>query len=168
MFFGRKRPEDEIVARASDASAFTMWIMAGGSTGSIGVDAKVSDGSNMRYVFASWGDGSTSNPSHSTQMNAPKTLTATYNTQYKITFSQSGVGNGFSGTVVNVDGAKYSQNKLPTSFWWDKNSVHTFQFVSPLTVGRRSYVWSSTTGLSNLQTGTITVSTSGIVTGIYK
>jgi hypothetical protein len=100
-------------------------------------------------------------------MNAPQTLTANYKTQHKVTFSQSGIGSDFRGTVVNVDGTNYALSGLPPSFWWDKSSTHTFQFFSPLTGSNGRYVWKSTTSLSTLQTATITVSGTGTITGNY-
>ncbi|MGD0450686.1 MAG: hypothetical protein ABSA79_06490, partial [Candidatus Bathyarchaeia archaeon] len=155
------------LGHASDASSFTTWINAGSSTGSIGVDSTVSDGSGVRYVFTSWSDGSSANSHSSITMNAPQTLTANYKTQYKVTFSQSGIGSDFKGTVVKIDGTSYASNALSSSFWWDKSSTHTFQFLSPLTGSNSHYVWKSTTGLSTLQTATITVSGTGAITGNY-
>jgi hypothetical protein len=152
---------------ASDASPYTTWITAGRSTGLIGVDSTVSDGSGVRYVFTSWSDGSKANSHSPITMNAPQTLTANYKTQYKVTFSQSGIRSNFKGTVVKVDGTNYARNDLPSSFWWDKSSTHTFQFLSPLTISNGRYVWKSTTGLSTLQTATITVSGTGTITGNY-
>ncbi|MCJ7632958.1 hypothetical protein MUP77_11280 [Candidatus Bathyarchaeota archaeon] len=52
-------------------------------------------------------------------MNGPKTFTANYKTQYKMSFSQSGIGSDFSGTVVKIDGANYALSSLSVSVWWD-------------------------------------------------
>jgi hypothetical protein len=85
----------------------------------------------------------------------------------RITFSQSGVGSDFAGTVVTIDGTGYNRNGA--AFWWDTSSVHTFSFASPLAVsGGKQYVWTNTTGLTTLQSGTLTVTGSGSVTGNYK
>jgi hypothetical protein len=100
-------------------------------------------------------------------MNAPKTLTANYTTQYRVTFSQAGIANDFAGRVVKIDGVSYTQTGLPTSFWWNNGSSHTFQFMSPLKTSSGQYVWASTTGLSTAQSGRITVSSSGNVTANY-
>jgi hypothetical protein len=90
--------------------------------------------------------------------------------KYLITFSQSGVGPDFPGTIVIIDGNNYGYSGLSVSFWWDSGSSHTFAFQSPLIVAAnlKRYVWTSTTGLSASQSGTITVSGSGSVTGNYK
>jgi hypothetical protein len=89
-------------------------------------------------------------------------------TKYQITFSQSGVGSDFTGTVVTIDSVDYGVSTLPQSFWWDTGTVHTFTFQSPLTVNGKRYVWTSTTGLSSVQSGSIIVTTSGSVTGNYE
>jgi hypothetical protein len=97
-----------------------------------------------------------------------KTVTANYVIQYNVTFNQSGVGLDFTSTIVTVDGTGYTLGTLPTWFWWDKDSQHSFSFYSPLVVSEsKQYVWISTTGLSPLQAGTLTVTNAGSVTGNY-
>jgi len=88
---------------------------------------------------------------------------------YPITFDQTGVGSDFTGTVVTIDTVEYGVSALPVSFWWRENSVHTFSFASPLVplLGKQ-YVWTSTTGLSTLQSDTLTIIDEGSVTGNYK
>jgi len=123
-----------------------------------------------RYDFRSWTGATPTGVGNQATvlMDGPKTATANYQLQYKITFAQSGVGSDFTGTVVIIDAANYDRNTV--SFWWDSGSLHTFAFQSPLvvTVNVKQYVWTSTTGLSTLQSGSITVSSSGSVTGNYK
>jgi len=99
---------------------------------------------------------------------APTTVAGTYKTQGYITFDQSGVGSDFTGTVVSIDTVEYAGDALPVSFWWDKDSTHDFAFASPLNVDGKRYVWTSTSGLSSLQSGSLTVTTSGIVAASYK
>ncbi len=103
-------------------------------------------------------------------MDASKTVTANYAVQYNVTFNQSGVDPDFTGTVVTVDSVNYAVGGLHHSFWWDDSSSHSFAFQSPLivTANNKQYVWTDTTGLSTLQSGTIVVSSSGSVTGNYK
>jgi hypothetical protein len=84
-----------------------------------------------------------------------------------VTFAQVGVGSDFTGTVVTIDSSNYTIS-LPVSFWYDSGSVHSFSFASPLVVNAtKEYVWSSTSGLSTLQSGTLTVTASGSVVGNY-
>ena len=92
-----------------------------------------------------------------------------YITQNRITFDQTGGGSDFTDTVVIIDGVNYSKSQLPVSFPWTSSSVHTFAFQSPLVPSANTkYVWVSTTGLSNLQSGSITVTAYGNIVGNYK
>jgi hypothetical protein len=94
--------------------------------------------------------------------------TYTLTIQVEVTFAQSGVGSDFTGTVVTIDGTNYSVSSLPASFWWNSGSTHSFSYASPLSVsGGKRYVWTSTTGLSTAQSGSLTVTGSGSVTGNY-
>jgi len=126
------------------------------------------------YVLDHWELDSvnvgSANP-YTVTMNSDHTLKAVFKLiQYQVTFSQTGVSSDFTGTVVIVDGTNYKVSELPHTFTWDAGSSHSFAFQSPLVVtpNGKQYVWTSTTGLSTLQTGSITVSSSGSVTGNYK
>jgi hypothetical protein len=99
---------------------------------------------------------------------SPVMVTGKYKTQYQVTFNQTGVGFDFTTTVVTVDSNGYTFSSLPVSFWWDNSSLHTFSFLSPLTINAsKQYNWFSTSGLTTLQNGTLSVSGSGSVMGNY-
>ncbi|MGD0160463.1 MAG: dockerin type I domain-containing protein [Candidatus Bathyarchaeia archaeon] len=128
-----------------------------------------------QYQFTGWTTTnmqeitSPSSPSTTVMMDGNKTVTANYVTQYYVTFNQSGVGSDFTGTVIIVDGSNYSVSSLPTSFWYNSGSTHSFAFQSPLVVvsPAKQYFWTSTTGLSTLQSATITIGGPGSVIGDY-
>lgn len=162
VFIGRIR-----VGSASDASPFITWFVASSLTGTIGVDSQVSYSSNARYTFTFWSDGPTANPRQSTVMTAPKVFTANYKTQFRVTFSQSGIQSNYRGVIVTIDSANYAWSGLPISFWWDSGITQTFRFLSPLTMANRKYMWSFTTGLSTVQSGTITILSAGVIIGKY-
>ena len=122
----------------------------------------------QQYLAITWNDASTANPRSSKIITTPITLTANYKTQYKVTFTQTGVGFEFKGTVMKIDGVNYGRNDLPVSLWFEKDSSHLFQYLSSLKSGSTSYIWKSTNGLSTLQSGTITISTAGTITGYYN
>jgi len=128
--------------------------------------------SQSRYDFRSWTGATPTGVGNQATvlMDGSKTATANYKLQYKITFNQFGVGTDFTGTVVIIDGTNYGVGSLPAQFWWDDDSIHNFAFQSPLVVtpNAKQHVWTSTTGLSTLQSGSITVSGSGSITGNYK
>ena len=131
---------------------------------------------SSRYRFNGWSTANMSeitNPMFSPTtvlMDKPKTVTALYAIQYKITFGQTGVNSDFPGSVVLVDDVGYGYSELSIFFWWDAGSTHNFAFQSPLVVApdAKRYMWTSTTGLSTGQEGTITVSVAGSATGNYK
>jgi hypothetical protein len=99
-----------------------------------------------------------------------KATTASYVVQYKVAFNQAGVGLDFTGTVVMIDGVNYTVTTLPAPFWWDNNTAHAFAFQSPLVAipNAKGYGWANTTGLSTLQTGTLTILGPGGMTGNYR
>ena len=136
------------------------------------VTSPVSGGSGTRYVCTGW-TGTGSVPASGISSSVPFTITVassiTWNwkTQYQVTFGQTVVGSDFLGTVVTVDSVPYGVSGLPVSFWYDNGSSHSFSFASPLAVGSKQYAWSSTSGLSTLQSGTLTATASGSVVGNY-
>jgi len=147
-------------------------------TTAVPFDVWVKSGTEITYAYQGIVDGapgvryvliSVSPPSPQT-VSGPMTITGTYKTQYQVTFYQSGVGSDFTGTVAVVDASNYVRGDFPVSFWWDSGSTHNFAFQSPLVVtpDAKRYVWTSTSGLSSLQAGSILVSAAGGVTGNYK
>jgi len=114
--------------------------------------ASKTDDPNMDNNVASW----------SVDILPPPPTTVT------VTFDQSGVGTDFTGTVLTVDGTNYGVADLPVVFTWTVGSSHTFAYLSPLVVNESTqYLWASTSGLSTEQSGTLTATETGTVTGHY-
>lgn len=86
---------------------------------------------------------------------------------YTITFAQVGATN-YTGTLLTVDQADYTPAELPVSFVWDHDTKHSFTFASPITTSNGSIVWSSTSGLSSLQSGNLTISDQGTILATYQ
>jgi parallel beta-helix repeat protein len=87
-----------------------------------------------------------------------------------ILFNQKGINLDYSGTILNIDQASYTQPQLPVSFSWAHGTNHTYSYQSPLTVQPQTkrYVWISTTGLSITQSqNNLTVPNYGKITGNY-
>jgi hypothetical protein len=129
---------------------------------------------SSRYRFNGWTTANMAEIQDPTRsptkviMDEGKTVTANYVVQHKITFDQIGVGPDFTGTILTLDGLNLNGSSLPVSYMLDKDSVHTFSYSSPLVASAsKQYVWSSTTGLSTSQTGSIIVSAAGNVVGHY-
>jgi FlaG/FlaF family flagellin (archaellin) len=104
-------------------------------------------------------------------MDGNKAVTVTFvPITHQITFSQTGVDSDFVGNVVTIDGTGYTVTDLQLlTFTWNEASAHSFSFASPLAVDAgKQYVWTSTSGLSSDQSGSITVEGPGSVTGYYE
>ena len=140
-------------------------------------------GSSIVYGYSSTVGSSVSGKQYelngTTGSSSPITVTGSstvcgiYTIQYltnRIIFDQVGAASDYTGTVIEIDGMPYGVTALPVSFAWQIGSVHNFTYHSPLILASnvKQYVWTSTSGLSNLQTGSITVSTYGSVIGSYN
>lgn len=103
-------------------------------------------------------------------MGSSETVYFTVQTTAQVTFDQIGVTSNFNGTIITIDEANYSFTDLPVSFKWSLGSNHTFAFQSPLVKSNNmeQYLWTSTTGLSNLQNAKITITAYGSIIGTYK
>jgi len=142
---------------------FDLWVDSGSAVTYSYNDIVLSTTSGKRFKLVS-----VTGPASPVTVTGKTTVTGNYKTQYQVTFDQSGVGSDFTGTVVTVDSVGYGVSSLPISFWWDKDSSHNFSFGSPLVVdANKQYSWSSTSGMSTLQSGTLTITGSGSVTGNY-
>jgi hypothetical protein len=142
---------------------FDNWVRSG-STISYSYNTIVLSSTGNKQFYRTTVTG----PASPITVTSPATVTGSYKIQYHVTFDDTGVGTEFTGTVVTIDSVAYNVGSLPVSFWYDQNSNHNFAFSSPLTVNASlQYSWSSTTGLSALQSGAITVTTSGSLTGNY-
>ena len=105
---------------------------------------------------------------------AAVTITPLYYRQFKVAFTQSGVGSDFAGAVATIDGVNHAVSTLPATFWWTAGSTHTFQYLSPLVGTAHKYTLSSTAGTLSVGTTTtkngvtsITATGSGTITGNY-
>ena len=146
------------------------WFDSGTSI-TASVTSPTSGPSGTQYVCTGW-SGSGSVPASGTTsfmtftVTQPSSISWNWKTLYQVTFAQTGVGSDFTGTVVTMDGVNYTVAALPASFWWDNFSSHTFSFLSPLIVNiSKQYNWVSTSGLTTLESGTLSVTGSGRVTG---
>jgi hypothetical protein len=142
---------------------YAVWIDNGGSV-TYSYNNVSSSNSGERFVLTS-----ITGPASPVIVNGSLTVTGNYKTQYQVIFDQTGVGSNFAGSIVSIDGNGYNYGVLPTSFWWDSDTSHIFSFSSPLVVNASlQYDWISTSGLTTLQSGSISITGSGSITGIYS
>jgi len=95
----------------------------------------------------------------------------------QVTFWVNGVQSDYSGTILTVDGSTFALSQLTyySSDWryktltWSSGTSHSFAYSSPLQASSsKRYVWTSTSGLSTAQSGTVTSSSSSNIYGYYK
>jgi hypothetical protein len=103
------------------------------------VVSSVAGPAGTQYVCTGWtgnGDVPASGSGNSVTFSITQNSSITWNwkTQYNVTFSQTGIGSDFAGTIVTIDGTGFAVSGLPLSFWWDVGSQHTFSYPSPLIV----------------------------------
>ena len=73
-------------------------------------------------------------------MDSAKDITANYKTQYLIVFTQSGLDDTATGTVVTINSVDYEFTDLPYSVWADEGSTFTYSYqdiVLSSTAGKR-------------------------------
>jgi protein-tyrosine-phosphatase len=108
------------------------WFDSGGNPTFSITPTTVPGATGVQYVFAAWsGDSSSTSASDSIAMTGPMTVTATWTTQYEVSFSQTGVGSDAgTNTVLTLGGVAYAWNALPSSVWVDSGT--TFSWSSPV------------------------------------
>jgi hypothetical protein len=129
-----------------------------------------------RYHFDHWTGTDiiftdASSPSTTMTMPASGTMVAAnYVNQYKVTFTQSGIGTDTSDTVVTVGGVTKTTAQLPfITDWINSGTSLTYAYASPVGVNdHKQYIWSSTSGLSQNQQGdTFNVTSAGTINGNF-
>ena len=104
--------------------------------------------------------------SGSSPISTTGTYSATYKTQWLVTFAQSGLSSDATGTVATIAGATKTYSDLPLTVWVDASSGSvTYSYTSTVT--------SSTTGKQYVKTSTDSSPVTGLsgpltVTGAYK
>jgi len=132
----------------------TGWYNLGATaTASVPSDIIMSD-SDIRQIFASWIGDATGNATTSTLLtvDGPKTVTATWKTQYLVTFIQNGMGSDATGTVMTVFDEPKACGDLPENVWVDASGLVSFSYaaiVESTEAGKR-YVLASTNSTSPL------------------
>ena len=140
------------------------------------------EGSSISYSYPATVDGATGVRYSLTGTNlaSPQimgasdvSVSATYKTQYQVTFDVSANVKGDSTvTVVTAGGVARTGAQLPYTEWYDASSSLAYSYASPIASSgapsTTSYMWSSTGGLSQtVQANTFDVGGSGTITGTY-
>jgi uncharacterized repeat protein (TIGR02543 family) len=151
------------------------WYDAGDNAQATISPLTVAGTEGTQYVFAGWsGDASGSgSPSDNIVIDEPKTATATWTTQYLVTFAQSGLGSDADATVVTgsitspAQSVSLADNFSDTSYWADAGSTLTYGFATPVASSTVNKQYALTTPPPS-PASPITVGGPLTVTGTYK
>jgi hypothetical protein len=137
-----------------------------GTVLSLSAVGTVSGGAGRQYVFSSWSDGGGQTHSYTVQ-SASETVTANYQTQYQVTFTQTGLdGSTTAGTVLTVNGTSVQYSSLPYNVWVNSGDrlVYTYSATVSSTTSGKQFALGTVTPASPL-TGIVSAST---VTATYQ
>jgi hypothetical protein len=128
----------------------------------------VAGSTGTQYVFTNWSGNATgtTSPSNNITMTAPKTAIANWQTQYNLTFAQSGVGSDFSGNVLIVNGTSYDINGFST--WANASNIYTFNYAPQVVAAANSKQCLLTTVSGNSSALSVIVSQPTTIAGTYK
>jgi len=144
------------------------WYDAGSSAYAAVAPLTVAGTTGTQYVFTGWsGDASgTTSPSNAIIMDGPKTAVANWQTQYNLTFAQSGVGSDFLGTIITVNGTNYDRTGFTT--WANSSDIYTFSYAPQLVVAANSKQCLLTGVSGNSSASSFSVTQATTITGAYK
>ena len=146
-------------AKASGVLPFTTGWIDSGSTVTWAFSslvASVADASGTRYSWSSTTGLVQSGQSGTLTVLAAGTVTGTYTTQYKVTFTASSLdSDAGSVTVLTVGASNYAYNVLPSAQWF--NSGTSYIWASPITVSSTEQ-FAKTSGLSGSISDAATIS----------
>ena len=144
------------------------WYNAGTSATATLASATAPGATGVQYAFTDWGTDASGSAltSNAITMNAPKTATVNWQTQYNLTFTQSGVGTDYTGNLVTVNGNNYDLNGYST--WANQNAVYTFSYAPQAVVSNITTQYLITGVRSNTTATSVTVSQPTTVNATYR
>jgi hypothetical protein len=138
---------------------------AAGSSHTIATSSPQNGASGQQFVWTSWSDAGTI--SHAiTVPSTAATYTASFKTQYQVTFKQTGVSSDAgTNTVLSIGATNYNQSQFDVTQWVDTGTGIAYSYAPTVTTSDpgKQYVLTSTTP-STLSS--VTAPTT--VTGSYK
>ena len=151
-------------AKTAGDLPFSDWFDSGSSLSYTYFDPVASTVTNKRYALTT----PTPTPASPITVSASITVTGTYKTQFKLVFTQSGIGGDSTVTVVTVASVPKAAGDLPfTTDWLDSGSSLTYAYSDPVasTVSEKRY---ALTTPAASPASPISVSAPITVTGTYK
>ena len=144
------------------------WYNAG-TTATATLNALTSPGTTgVQYAFTNWATDATgiALTSNAITMNAPKTASTVWQTQYNLTLTQSGVGSDYTGNLITVNGNAYTSSGYST--WANANSAYTFSYTPTAVVSDTTTKYLLTGVTGNSSATSITVAAPTTLTATYS
>ena len=110
----------------------TEWVTAGTAVTGIFPSEVTSSSADTRSSLVS--------DNRPTKITMPTTITANYQTQYKVTFSQTGIGPDSTGTIATISGDEKDFSQIANTTWINSGAQITFKFeanVASTTTGQQ-------------------------------
>ena len=133
------------------------WYNAG-TTATATLNALTSPGTaGVQYAFTNWATDATGTAltSNAITMNAPKTASTVWQTQYNLTLTQTGVGSDYTANLITVNGNAYPSSGYST--WANANSGYTFSYAPSAVVSDNTTKYLLTGVTGNTTATSITV-----------
>jgi hypothetical protein len=142
-----------------------------GSPATVTLSSLISPGiTGIQYNFTGWsGDATgTSLTSNAITMSGPETALTVWQTQYNLTFTQSGVGSDYIGNLIIVNGNAYDASGYST--WANANAAYTFSYAPQAVVSTTTTQYLLTSGGVNGNTTatSVTVAAPTTLTATYS
>ncbi len=144
------------------------WYNAG-SSATATLNALASPGAaGVQYAFTNWATDATgvALTSNAITMNAPKTASTVWQTQYNLTLKQSGVGSDYTANLITVNGTAYPSSGYST--WANANSAYTFSYAPTAVVSDTTTKYLLTGVTGNTSAASITVAAPTTLTAAYS
>jgi hypothetical protein len=142
------------------------WYNAGASAIAT-LNALTSPGTaGVQYAFTNWATDATgvALTSNAITMSSPKTASTVWQTQYNLTFAQSGVGSDYTGNLTIVNGNAYNASGYST--WANANGAYTFNYAPQAIVSDTTtqYLITGVTGNTTATSVTVAAPTTLVAT----
>jgi len=141
-----------------------------GAVANISVKSIVDPGNGTRRVFTRWtGDVSTASPATSATVDRPKTIVAEWKTQYKVSFTASGLPDGTPMNFTINSDIVSGTAPFTYSDWYDSQVTLKLNVTRKIANGFRVYVFNHWTNSTNAKVSdAINVDGPDTLTAVYN
>ena len=148
-------------SEAGNAISITLpsneWVVAGAAAQGKFVPSMLDSSGSTQCLFL--------NDNRTQVIAQPTTINGNYQTQYKVTFTQTGIESDVKGAIVTIFGNAKSFSQLATTLWVNDLATVNFTFENniPSTIENKVYTLTGTNA-----TSPITINTPTLINGNYR